>query len=283
MKKNKFLRRAPRWLCAFICSLSLFGLFSLVIVKTTLFNQEFMIDKTQKAHYAETITAEINQSIGDLGRASNVPVELLAGTVTPKQTQANLDSFIRGIYTDVPFQIKQRDQIEQKITTILTDYASQQQVDLATPQAASEVDQLKTAALTEFDRHIEIPYILTYGRKLIAFNSTLMLLILVVAVITLILVIGVILVVGPFTHRKIRYLAYVVGGSGLMLTVLPGYLLLSKIVYRLGVASTSLYRFLTTYVHDFILTFVYVGGAALLTAAMLWVASEVLRKKVIAR
>ncbi|WP_242690310.1 hypothetical protein [Enterococcus hirae] len=43
MKKRKQWRKVPKMILAFICSLSLFAIFVLGILKITLFNQNFMI------------------------------------------------------------------------------------------------------------------------------------------------------------------------------------------------------------------------------------------------
>lgn len=280
MNKKKIANRSARWILAFICTLTLFSVLSLAVVRQTLFNQEFMIEATEDAAYAKTITKEVNEKIGDIGRASNIPVKLLEGTVTVENTQVNLDSFIRGIYADVPFKLKDTEQVEERINLTLKDYVAANQLDGQSEQNQTAAKTIREEALAIFDNHIQIPLVMTYGKKIMNFNQTLMLLIAVVGVVTMIMVICQMLIAGRWAHRKLRWVAYIFGGAGLMMIVLPGILYLNNYVGRLSISSESMYRFITTYVNNFILTFIYFGLAALAASVLCWFASELMRKKI---
>ena len=82
MKKRKQWRKVPKMILAFICSLSLFAIFVLGILKITLFNQNFMIRAVESSHYGETITKEINHTIADVGRGANISQKWLNQTVS---------------------------------------------------------------------------------------------------------------------------------------------------------------------------------------------------------
>lgn len=66
-----------------------------------------------------------------------------------------------------------------------------------------------------------------------------------------------------------------------MLAVLPAVVYFSRGIERLGITSQSMYRFLTTYLNDFILTFVKWGGVMIALAIISWIVSEILRKRVV--
>lgn len=280
MDSQKLARRISRWVLAFVCSLVLFALLALGVLKVTLFNQEFMVKVAHQSEYATKITKEINTSIADLGRGSNVPPEILDDTVPESLVASNIDSFIRGIYTDVPFNMTGKETVEGNIDEAITAYAQKQNLtmDDATNKA---VANLKTSSLDIFTRSIEIPYIQTYGKKVMAYNKTLTLLMVLSGAVALLLLIGVMVLMGRWWHRRLRYLSYVLGGSGLMLTALPTYIYFSGTIDRLGLTSESLYRFLTTYVKEFIKTFIVFGGALIALAILIWLISEALRRQMV--
>ena len=64
-----------------------------------------------------------------------------------------------------------------------------------------------------------------------------------------------------------------------MLIVLPMAIYFSGVIDRLGIASEGLYKFVTTYVTAFDLSFVFVGLASTVLAILLVLISEGIRQK----
>lgn len=281
MRRQSTMQKVSRWILAFICSLVLFALLALGVLKTTLFNQEFMINATKESQYAATITKEINTRIADLGRGSNFSEDIFEDVVPQTLVQQNIDSYIRGIYTDVPFNVDGKEQIETKLDEKVQAYAADKGYDLEEEQTKNAVANFKQVAVDSFNQFIEIPYILTYGRKVMAYSNTLTLIMVLCGSVFLLLFIGVIYLTSRWKHQIFRYIAYVFGGSGLMLAVLPAVVYFSRGIDRLGITSQSMYRFLTTYLNDFILTFVKWGGVTIVLAIISWIVSEILRKRVV--
>lgn len=280
MRKRSTMQTVSRWILAFICSLVLFALLALGVLKMTLFNQEFMIRATKESQYAATITTEINTRIADLGRGSNFSGDIFEEVVPQSLIQENIDSYIRGIYTDVPFSVDGKEQIEKKLDEEIQTYADEKGYDLTEENTKQAVQTFKDAAVSSFDQFIEIPYILTYGRKVMAYSNTLTLFMILCGALFLILFIGVIYLTSRWRHQIFRYIAYTLGGSGLMLLTLPAIIYFSRTIDRLGITSQSMYQFLTTYLNDFVLTFIKWGGVVIGIAIICWFISEGMRKKV---
>lgn len=281
MKMKKSAKTFSRNTFTFACSLALFSVLALGVIRLTLFNQEFMIKETKKADYVATITTEVNQSIEDLARASQIPLTQVKGTVTQDLTQKNIDSYIRGIYTNVPFTIKDGDLLTNQLKQRLATYAKDQEIDLSLAANQNASDQLQQAALGEFKRHIEIPYLLRFGQRVMSFEATLSLVLYISTVMVGLLIVGLLCLSGPWLHWRLRYLSYMFAGTGGLLIALPAYLLITRVVHKLGVSSESLYRFITSYVTDFIWCFVVFGGVSLSIGVILWFCSEFFRRKVV--
>lgn len=278
MSTRKVMRKASRWILAFICSLSLFALLSLGVIKTTLFNQEFMISTANSADYSKTITEEINETIGDLGRGSNVPAEVLAETASQSLVKRNIERYIQSIYTELPFTVEGNAQIQQTIQTNIETYAKEKGYSI-TSETQGAIDRLKQSAADSFSQYIEIPYILNYGKKVMGYSKTLTLIMIFTGAVFFLLLAAIVSLTGRFWHRAIRYSAYVFGGAGLMLLVLPLFVYFSRKIDHLGIRSKSLYDFLTTYLNEFVLTFIKWGITAVVVGIVLWLISELVRKR----
>ncbi|OTP12320.1 hypothetical protein A5844_000552 [Enterococcus sp. 10A9_DIV0425] len=278
MSKQKFMQKASRWVLTFICSLSLFAGMTLLVLKTTLFNQQFMEEAMQESNYVETITTEINERISDLGRGSNIPAEVLADTVPRAYVQKNVSHYIRSIYTDIPFLIEGTEEVKEKIQQKVEDYAKEKNYEI-TAQTQQSIDNLKNSAAQSFSDYIEIPYLLVYGKQVMGYSKTLTLMIFFSLTVTALMIIALIAIDTRFFHRALRYLSYAIGGAGLMLLALPLFVYLSKMIERIGINSKSLYHFLTTYLTDFIVTFIQWGIVLLVGSLIVWLLSEMLRRR----
>ena len=274
---NQIGRNIPRWLLAFIGSLLLFATCALVCIRMTLFNQKFMIQQIHQAGYIETIRNYVTESIQDLGRGSNIPPKVLADVVSEKMVATNVENYVRGIYQEVPFELQGEDQIKENILTSTARYAEQKNIPID-EETQKNVENLANSATKNFSAFIEIPYLLSYGQKVMAFKSSLSLIMFVVAAGFLLIFLGLLLMI-KLKHQRVRWSSIIFLGAGLMLVVLPPIIYFSGVIKRLGITSEGLYRFVTTYVTTFDLSFVFVGLGSIVIAVVLIVISERMRDK----
>lgn len=161
---NQTTKNVPRWILAFIGSLLLFATITLICIRMTLFNQEFMINQVHKTDYVETIRKDMTESIQDLGRGSNIPPEVLVDVVPEKTVSMNVDNYIRSIYQEVPFKIQGEDQIKDNILKNVSQYAQQKNITID-ETTQSNLNNLANSATKNYSNYIEIPYLLSYGKK----------------------------------------------------------------------------------------------------------------------
>lgn len=274
---NQMTRNIPRWILAFIGSLLLFAIGALVCIRLTLFNQNFMIKQVHDAKYIETIRKDVTESIQDLGRGSNIPPEVLSDVVTEKMVATNVENYIRGIYQDVPFQLQGEDQIKENIMNNVQQYAQQKNIPID-EGTQKNLENLANTATKNFSSYIEIPYLMSYGQKVMSFKSSLTLILLVVGA-SFVLIFTLLLLMVKLKHQRVRWSSITFLGAGLMLVVLPAIIYFSGVINRLGITSEGLYRFVTSYVTTFDLSFVFVGLAAIAIAVLLVIISERMRDR----
>lgn len=243
----------------------------------TLFNQNFMIKQIHQTEYVETIRKDMTQSIQDLGRGSNIPPEVLADVVSEKTVSANVDNYIRSIYQEVPFEIQGEDQIKDNIMKNVTQYAQQKNIAID-ETTQNNLNNLAASATKNYSSYIEIPYLLSYGKKVMAFKSALTLILIIVGVAFLLVFVGLLLMV-KMKHQKIRWSSVTFLGGGLMLAVLPALIYFSGVIDRLGIMSEGLYQFVTGYITAFDLSFVFAGLGLTVLALLLVLISERMRSK----
>lgn len=270
-------RNVPRWILAFIGSLLLFATLALICIRMTLFNQNFMIKQIHQTEYVETIRKDMTQSIQDLGRGSNIPPEVLADVVSEKTVSANVDNYIRSIYQEVPFEIQGEDQLKDNIMKNVTQYAQQKNIAID-ETTQNNLNNLAASATKNYSSYIEIPYLLSYGKKVMAFKSALTLILIIAGAAFLLVFVG-LLLMAKMKHQKIRWSSVTFLGGGLMLAVLPAIIYFSGVIDRLGIMSEGLYQFVTGYITAFDLSFVFAGLGLTVLALLLVLISERMRSK----
>ncbi len=274
---NQMTRNIPRWILAFIGSLLLFAAGALLCVRLTLFNQNFMIQQMHQAKYIETIRKDVTESIQDVGRGSNIPPEVLSDVVTEELVTINVENYIRGIYQNIPFQLQGENQIKENILKNVEQYAQEKNISIDETTEKNLTNLAETAA-KNFSAYIEIPYLMSYGQKVMAFESSLNVIMFVVGAAFLLIFAGLQLMI-KMTHQRVRWSSITFFGAGLMLATLPTIIYFSGVIQRLGITSEGLYRFVTSYVTTFDLSFVFVGLAVIGVAIILVILSERMRDK----
>ncbi|WP_224784475.1 hypothetical protein [Enterococcus durans] len=279
MSKKKW-RKLAKMIVAFVCSLSVYFACTLTIIRLTLCNQLFMENTILSSSYVEIVTDEINHTISDLGRGSNVPENVLSSVVTEKKVEENIMSYIHSLYSDSVFQIKGSSVVQQKVKERIVDYAKNKNYPLDEPVQLT-IETLQTSAVTAVQQAIEMRSLNIYGKKLLAYKKIIDLLIVFSLTVSFSLFASIISLNRRFWHRVLRYLAYVLCSSSLMLVTLPLILYVNQIVERIGISSKTLYIFLTTYGNHFILIFIKWGGVIFFISIICFWGSEYTRRNTI--
>lgn len=271
---KQVVKNIPRCILAFIGSLFLFATLTLICIRMTLFNQDFMINQVHKTNYIEAIRKDMTESIQDLGRGSNIPPKVLVDVVPEKTVSINVDNYIRSIYQEVPFKLQGEDQIKDNILKNISQYAQQKHITLD-EATQSNLMNFANSAINNYSSFIEIPYLLSYGKKVIAFKSVLTMILIIMGVVFILVFVGLLWMV-KMKQQKVRWSSAMFLGAGLMLTIVPAFIYFSGTINRLGIRSEGLYRFVTNYITTFDLSFVCVGLATITFGIVLFFSGKFL-------
>lgn len=277
-----WLQKVPRIIIAFIASVALTATGLLICLKMTLFSQEFMIHQATQSDYVALTTKDINEYIQDNARGSNIPPEIMEDIVSEKQVDKNLKSFIRAIYTDVPFRLTGESELRQTIQQKIDTYASEKGITID-EEAQKNIANLIDQNILVFTKYVEIPTFKHYAKQVMLYNSKLTLLISITMIVDIILLAALWMISGRYLHHKIRYFAYTFGGAALMLLVLPTIIYFSGKIERIAVHSKALYQFFTTYLNHILLTVILSGGILLVLSAIFVGISALFRKRLVKR
>jgi hypothetical protein len=276
--KNKRIQKISYLIIAFTTTMLLFSIAVLASLRVTLFNENFMIQASHQAEYADQLNKEITNKIQNLGLGSNLPIETFENVITTNQVQENVDTYVRAIYADIPYHLTGKKEIKLKMQHEIEKYAIKKK--MAIPDSVQhDVDTLKNEAALAYGKYITIPYFLDYGQKIMQFKDLLQI-VLVILVIICLLVMGLLYwLFSTWHHRFWRYLSYIFGGTSLMLVTLPIYIFIGDYISHIGVTSKSIYTFLTIYLTNFNLTFIYMGSGFMVCSGIFGLISTVLRRK----
>ncbi len=280
MSREKWKQNAPRIILAFIATLAIVSTLLLVSLRATIFNQEYMIKQSKTSGYVTAITKDINEYIQDNARASNIPPEVVKDTVKEDLVQQNVDSFIRAIYTDVPYRLVGTDVIRNNLNQAIETYAKEKKLDITDKETQTNIQHFTDESLNVFERYVAIPTFRTFAKQLISYNKQFVMIIILSGIFSLLLLIGLVLVSGRYLHRRLRYLAYTFAGAGLMLIVLPTILYKSNQIDHLAIQSKALYGFITIYLKNAILLVIHLGIGCVVLGVFAMLVSELLRRKV---
>lgn len=277
-KSSGVITRTTRTFLAFMFSLLLLMLLSLFSIQKTLLNPNFMSQQAKKSDYYTQVTAQVVREIQDLGLASNLPEKALEQSVVEKRVQKDFDQFIRSIYAGKPFTIDQTS-FQNDLKEIVMNYAKSQQIEV-TPESEKAIDNFTKEAYTRYSAYIKLPYLSEFGRRVISFKRYMMMAYVVIAI-SLFVISGLLIwQLSGWWHRLYRYLSYSFIATGLMLIIAPSYLIWTQGVKNLAITSKPLYDFITMYLHQFMLTFVYFGVGTLVIGLLLIFFGEFKRKRI---
>lgn len=277
-KKNYYIKRAARGFIAFLSSVFLVCFLCLLILRVTLFSESYMIKQAKQSDYYEELTTEMNQQIVMTALGSNIPDGVLNHTVEQSFVETDVDTYFKAIYQpSEKYEISAEKKIQERAANEITTYMEQKGQNPSDSQAA--IDGLAKQAVTIYTGYVKLPFLLSYGRKIINYKKYLLIFMAICSVLWIVLSLSLYSSLKGYMHRLLRYWGYICMGSGLMLVVFPAFILLSGALKKMGIQSRAMYDFVQQYLTSFVWAFIYIGLLSFAVGICCAVLSEVKRKK----
>lgn len=278
-KRGHLMKVTSRFFIAFLSSVFLFAFLILLTLRLTLFSENYIAKQAAKADYYTELTEEINRQIENSSLGSNIPKGVLDQAISKEVVKIDVDKYFQAMYnTGTKYEISDESKIHNAVSKAITDYMKEKQIQV-TPESELAVTGLSDNAVKIYKGYIELPFLVSYGRKVMNYKSKLVLFMVICGVLWALLSFSLYSSLRGYVHRLLRYWAYIWVGSGLMMAVVPGIILLQGSLKKLGIQSKAMYDFIQTYLSSFLWLFIVIGLISIVAGIISGVLSEVKRKQ----
>ena len=278
-KRGHLMKVTSRFFIAFLSSVFLFAFLILLTLRLTLFSENYIAKQAAKADYYTELTEEINRQIENSSLGSNIPKGVLDQAISKEVVKIDVDKYFQAMYnTGTKYEISDESKIHDAVSKAITGYMKEKQIQV-TPESELAVTGLSDNAVKIYKGYIELPFLVSYGRKVMNYKSKLVLFMVICGVLWALLSFSLYSSLRGYVHRLLRYWAYIWVGSGLMMAVVPGIILLQGSLKKLGIQSKAMYDFIQTYLSSFLWLFIVIGLISIVAGIIFGVLSEVKRKQ----
>lgn len=278
-KRSSKLTVFSRFFIAFLSSVFLFAFLILLTLRLTLFSETYITKQAEKADYYSELAKEVNRQVENSSLGSNIPEGVLANIVSEKIIKKDVDAYFEAMYDPgVQFELSNEEEIATLTTEAVKEYMNENAIEI-TPESEQAVESISKNATTIYKEYVELPFLISFGRKVLNYKSKLILFMMVCGVLWVLLSVALFNSLRGYTHRLLRFWSYICVGSGLMMSVIPSIILLSGRLKRLGIQSEAMYNFILTYLSSFLWLFIIVGILAIVLGIVSAIVSERSRKK----
>lgn len=256
--KNTFLRRIICFFFSFILSLSFFIISASFIFRGTVLNKEFLLEELSLSGYHINASNYTKDKISQLAFAGGLPADIFDGIITSEGVKNDVYNIFEHAYRGTQYSVD-RGTLYQEFLETVKNYALENSIEITeeTENGITHLALLCTEAYTDCINisminmvigALKQPVLLmgyaAAGAFLTALISTIML-----------------LLVNRYKHKFLRYIAGSAGGCFLLLSAVPGYLLLNRPYENLNISPDYLHEFICSVFSDTLKTFL--GTAAL--------------------
>ncbi|MFD1900239.1 hypothetical protein GQR36_09735 [Enterococcus termitis] len=219
--RGHLMKVLSRFFIAFLSSVFLFAFLILLTLRLTLFSENYIAKQAAKADYYTELTKEINRQIENSALGSNVPEGVLDRSISKELVQKDVDAYFKAMYhTGTKYSISNEKEIHDSVSKAISAYMEEKNLEI-TPESEQAVNDLAENAVTIYKGYIELPFLVSYGRKVMNYKSTLVIFMVICGVLWGLLSLSLYSSLRGYLHRMLRYWSHICIGSGLMMVVVP--------------------------------------------------------------
>ena len=241
-------------------------------------NEKMIVRSLNVKDYYGVVCDDFYERVEDLSIPLGIPKSALEGIVDTNSMYNDIRASLEASLTGQTYQ-PDTGKLRTKLKENVENYAKSREIELGEAQQTVLNTYLEQAA-DQYVRATKIPFIEYYGRihgfaeKVITVGILGCLVFAVLA--------GIILFrMYIWKHHAMRYLVYSTLASGLMIGLVPAYLLLAQDYRRLVIEPEYLYQFMVTYVTNGLLIFEGFAIGFFGIAALLLLRIATLRRRLI--
>ena len=215
-------------------------------------NEKMIVRSLNVKDYYGVVCDDFYERLEDLSIPLGIPKSALEGIVDTNSMYNDIRASLEASLTGQTYQ-PDTGKLRTKLKENVENYAKSREIELGEAQQAVLNTYLEQAA-EQYVRATKIPFIEYYGRihdfaeKVITVG--------ILGCIVFAVLAGIVLFrMYIWKHHAMRYLVYSTLASGMMIGLVPAYLLLAQDYRRLVIEPEYLYQFMVTYVTNGLLIF----------------------------
>lgn len=263
--KTKVLRSVMCGLLAFFLSLSLMLISSLLVVKLTVLNPDYIVSVLHKSDYSQHLHDELKNEFISYGAACNIGEEFFdkafEESVTVEQIDKDTEKTLRDFYENRVETDPDYTEIKDKLFEQLKSYASEKGYTLDS-NTLGNLDVISGELAELYDTYVgtfSSSYFKTAADLLSRYAPILNYALIGLGVFALLSVAVIFFSFGKLKNR-LRYLIYATSGTTLMLLVGPAAALIFKVGSRVSIANASLYGLVSGFINYFFVSMLIAGA-----------------------
>lgn len=215
-------------------------------------NEKMIVRSLNVKDYYGVVCDDFYERLEDLSIPLGIPKSALEGIVDTNSMYNDIRASLEASLTGQTYQ-PDTGKLRTKLKENVENYAKSREIELGEAQQAVLNTYLEQAA-EQYVRATKIPFIEYYGR-IHDFAEKVITVGILGCIVFAVLAGFVLFRMYIWKHHAMRYLVYSTLASGLMIGLVPAYLLLAQDYRRLVIEPEYLYQFMVTYVTNGLLIF----------------------------
>ena len=241
-------------------------------------NEKMIVRSLNVKDYYGVVCDDFYERVEDLSIPLGIPKSALEGIVDTNSMYNDIRASLEASLTGQTYQ-PDTGKLRTKLKENVENYAKSREIELGEAQQTVLNTYLEQAA-DQYVRATKIPFIEYYGR-IHGFAEKVITVGILGCIVFAVLAGFVLFRMYIWKHHAMRYLVYSTLASGMMIGLVPAYLLLAQDYRRLVIEPEYLYQFMVTYVTNGLLIFEGFAIGFLGIAALLLLRIARLRRRLI--
>ena len=241
-------------------------------------NEKMIVRSLNVKDYYGVVCDDFYERVEDLSIPLGIPKSALEGIVDTNSMYNDIRASLEASLTGQTYQ-PDTGKLRTKLKENVENYAKSREIELGEAQQTVLNTYLEQAA-DQYVRATKIPFIEYYGR-IHGFAEKIITVGILGCIVFAVLAGFVLFRMYIWKHHAMRYLVYSTLASGMMIGLVPAYLLLAQDYRRLVIEPEYLYQFMVTYVTNGLLIFEGFAIGFFGIAALLLLRIATLRRRLI--
>lgn len=267
-KKSGCLRPFVYCVLSFFLAVILFLLSICVSLRVTFFSEDYMLQTMAEYEYYSQLTEEFRKQMVSLSHASGLTDDFTNDFVATLDFRQDVTEYVDAFYSGESTVIKTT-AFKQQFRSALDKYVEKNKK-AGTEVSESALEYLVNEAADIYSNTIEIPFFSVGANFIYKYNTTLNVVMIVLAVAGVVL--GLIMfLTNEFRHRGYRYLSYAFSAAFICTMVPPVLVLCTGVIEKINITTRSLYNLFTHYFGGIFTYFIIFGVVYLVAGVLMFV------------